>query len=244
MEDKKLSEEELYDELDVMYRRVADLERMEAAPEDLSGLREYKQTADKAASTHGKVISLLYHEIRAILRKPFMITMSVPLVLLASILIITLVKVMIASQGPNSDHIRSSTRGTPSELKENPSALPSVQTEQKAAQEIEAMEEKAKSVSQGIMKPDNPFPDRYYAIQVGAFRNWENARDLIEIFKGKGFDVYWISMERRNKGILYKVLVGHFMDGNEAAEFAKDKGILNDYPGSFILAISSSEIGH
>ena len=94
------------------------------------------------------------------------------------------------------------------------------------------------------MKPDNPLaPDRYHAIQVGTFRNWEHACDLIEIFKGKGFDVYWISMERRNKGILYKVLVGHFMDGNEAAKFAKDKGILNDYPGSFIWGISSSEIG-
>jgi cell division septation protein DedD len=261
MKDKQISEEELYDELDTMYRRVVDLEGKEAAPGDRSGPRECKGAADKPASPHEEVILLPREEILAMPGKPFkrksrqnekwsyrrifMITMSVPLILLAFILIITLVKVMIASRGPNSDHIQSSTRATPSELKGNPSALPSVQTEQKAAQEIEAKEEKAESVSQGIMKPDNPLaPDRYHAIQVGTFRNWEHACDLIEIFKGKGFDVYWISMERRNRGILYKVLVGRFMDGNEAAEFAKDKGILNDYPGSFILAISSSEIGH
>jgi len=204
-----------------MYRRVADLERMEAAPEGLSGLQEYKQTADKPASTHEKIIPLLYHEIRAILGKPFkkklrqnekwsyrrmiVITMSVPLILLASILIMTIVKVTITSQNRNSDHIQSSTRATSPESKEHPSALPSVQTEKKAAQEIEAIEEKAASVSQGIVKPDNPLaPDRYHAIQVGAFRNWENARDLIEIFKGKEFDVYWISMERRNRGIYTK----------------------------------------
>jgi cell division septation protein DedD len=261
MKDKKLSEEELYDKLDIMYRRVADLERKDLEPEERTGPQEYKQTSDEPASTHEEVISLPREEILAVLGKPFkkksrqnekwshsrmiMITMSLPLILLASILIITLVKVMIASQGPNSDHIQSSTRATPSELKENPSALPSVQTEQKTMQETETKEEKAESVSQGIMKPDNPLaPDRYHAIQVGAFRNWENARDLIEIFKRKGLDVYWISMERSNRGILYKVLVGHFMDRNEAAEFAKNKAILNDYPGSFILAISSSGIGH
>jgi cell division septation protein DedD len=112
-------------------------------------------------------------------------------------------------------------------------------------QETEAKEEKAESVPQGRMKPDTPLaPNRYYAMQVGAFHNWENARDLVEVFKGKGLDVYWITTESRNEGILYKVLVGHFIDRNEAAEFMKDKSILNDYPGSFILAISSSKVGH
>jgi hypothetical protein len=260
MKDKKISEEELYDELDVMYRRVADLEGKEAAPEVPSGPQEYKQTSDESASTHEEVISLPDHEIRAILGKPFrkkpqnrkwsyrrmiLIPMSVALILLTSLLIMTIVKVPITSQGPKSDHIQSSTRAIPPESKEDPSGLPSAQTEQKAIQETEAKEEKAESVPQEMMKPDTPLaPDRYYAMQVGAFRNWENARDLVEVFKGKGLDVYWISTESKNKGILFKVLVGHFMDRNEAAEFMKDKSILDDYPGSFILAISSSKVGH
>ena len=92
-----------------------------------------------------------------------------------------------------------------SRVKRTPVCLAFGSDRTEGAQEIEAIEEKAASVSQGIVKPDNPLaPDRYHAIQVGAFRNWEYARDLIEIFKGKEFDVYWISMERRNRGIYTK----------------------------------------
>jgi cell division septation protein DedD len=259
MKDKPISEEELYDELDAMYRRVADLEGKEAVLEDPIRPQEYGWTSDEPASTHREFITPPGDEIRATLEEPLkkkrrqhkkwsyrrrviIVTLSFPLILLVSILVINFVKGRIAFQGPPSEHVQSSTRATPSGSKEQVAGLPSVQTEEKATQEIEAKEERTEFVPQGTAKPDVPItPKKYYAIQVGAFRHLENANELIEVFKEKGLDAYWISMASRNGGILYKVLVGHFADRNEAVEFVNDKSVLSDYPGSFVLPISSSE---
>ena len=256
MKDKSISEEELYDELDAMYHRVADLQGKEAALEDPTGPQEYGRTADEAASTHKEFIPAPGDQIREILAEPLkrkqrqhkkwsyrriIIILSLPLILLVSIFVIKIVKPMIGSQGPHLEPIQSSTQATPSGSKEDVAGLPSVQTEQKGMQEIETKEEREESVPQGITKPDDSVaPKKYYAIQVGAFRNLENANELIEIFKEKGLDAYCISLSSRNGGIFYKVLVGSFVDRNEAAEFAKDRSVLNDYPGSFILPISPS----
>lgn len=257
MKDKPISEEELYDELDAMYRRVADLQGKEVALEDPIRPQEYGWTADEPASTRKEFISPPGDEIGEILakrlkknqrqhkkwsyRRMIIITLSFPLILLVSILVIKIVKLMIPSQGPHLEPIQSSTRAIPSGSKEHASGLPSVQTEQKAMQEIEAKKESEESVPQETTKPDDPVaPKKYYAIQVGAYRNLENANELIEVFREKGLDAYWISISSRNGGIFYKVLVGHFVDRNEATEFARDKSVLNDYPGSFILPISSS----
>lgn len=257
MKDKSISEEELYGELDAMYQRVADLERKEAALEEPIHPREYGWTADEPASPHEEFISPPGDEIPEILAEPLkktsrqhrkwshrriiIITLSFPLVLLVSILVINIVRLMIASQGADLEPIQSPTQATPPGPKEHLTGFPSVQTVEKTTQEIEAGEEREKSVPHGVTKPDAPgVPKKYYAIQVGAFRNLEHANELIAIFKEKGLDAYRIRTSGRNGGIIYKVLVGHFVDRNEAAEFTKDKSVLNDYPGCFILPISSS----
>jgi hypothetical protein len=260
MKEKQISEEELFDELDTMYRRVADLERKEAASEHDRSPYEHSQIADKATSTRGKVISFPEHRIRAIPGKPLkkkteqnkrrlyrltIMATSSSLIVLAFILMITILKPMTPPERFKISDTHQLTVATPSAFKKHPSESPLVQTNQEAMQNAQEEVEKAKSISQGIMKPDNPLtPNRYYAIQVGVFRNWKNVRDLIEVFKKKGLDAYWISMESKNMGTLYKVLIGHFMDTNEAAEFVKNKEILNNYPESFIREISSSEINH
>jgi len=260
MKDKQISDEELFDELDTMYRRVADLERREAASEHDRSHYEYRQITDKATSTRGKVISFPEHRIRGISGKPLkkkpeqnkkrsyrltIIATSFSLIMLAFILMITILKPITPPQRFKIGDTHQLTVATPSAPEKHPSESPQVQTDQEAMQNTQEEVEKAKSISQEIMKPDNPLPqNRYYAIQVGAFRNWKNVRDLIEVFKKKGLDAYWISMESKNMGTLYKVFVGHFMDTNEAAEFVKDKKILNNYPDSFIRDISASEINH
>lgn len=260
MKDKQISEEELLDELDIMYRRVADIERREAASEHDSSPYEHGQIADKATSTRGKVISFPEHRIRAVPETPLrekpeqdkkrsyrltVIAASFSLIMLALILIITILKPMIFPQRSKMGDTHQSNVATPSALEKHPSESPAVQTEQEALQNTQGEVEKAKTISQGIMKPDNPLSqNRYYAIQVGAFRNWKNVLDLIEVFKKKGLDAYWMSMESKDMGILYKVFVGHFMDTDEAAEFVKEKKILNNYPHSFIREISPSKINH
>jgi cell division septation protein DedD len=102
--------------------------------------------------------------------------------------------------------------------------------------------EKAKPVSQEIVKSSQPVPPgRYYAIQIGSFHDMENVRGLIGAFKKEGLDAYWITMKNKNGGALYRVLVGQFADTNEAAQFLKDKKILKNYPDSFVREVSVSK---
>jgi len=249
MKDKSISEEKLYDELDAMYRRVADLQGKEAAPEEPIRQQEDKWTADQPASTGDDIPEMLAEPLRNeqwqhkkwSYRRIIVITLSFPLILLVSISVIKIVKLVIASKSPHLQPIQSSTRAIPTGVKETASGLPPVQTEQEAIQEIEAKEERKESVPQGITKPDVPVaPQKYYAIQVGVFRHLGNANELIEVFKEKGLDAYWVNAPSRSGAIFYKVLVGRFVDRNEAAKFAKDESILNDYPDSFVLPISPS----
>jgi cell division septation protein DedD len=101
-----------------------------------------------------------------------------------------------------------------------------------------------KPISQEITKPSKPLPQGkyYYAIQVGAFSDMENVQELVEALKKEGLEAYWLTMKSRSRGTLYRVLVGQFMNENEAAQFLKDKEILKNYPDSFIKEVSSSQI--
>jgi cell division septation protein DedD len=81
-------------------------------------------------------------------------------------------------------------------------------------------------------------------VQVGAFRNWRNASDLIGALQKKDVEAYWIELESKNMVTLYKVFFGYFMDRNEATTFMKEKEILKNYPDSFVREISSEEVNH
>jgi len=95
------------------------------------------------------------------------------------------------------------------------------------------------------MKPDSPLNrKRYYAVQVGVFRDWGNTSDLIEALQKKEIEAYWIEVDSKGRGTLYKVFAGYFTDRNEATEFMKEKEILKNYPGSFVQEISSQEVNH
>jgi len=260
MKDKQISEKDLFDELDAMYRRVADLERGEEAPEHDRSPYEYSQTTDKATSTRGKVISFPEHRIRAISEEPLkkkpeqnkkrsyrltIIATSFSLTMLVFILMINILKPMTPPQRFKIYDIYQKNVPTPLALEKHPSESPAVQKDQVAMQNTQEKVEKAKSMSQGIMKPDNLLAqNKYYAIQVGVFRNWKNVFELMEVSKKNGLDAYWISIKNKKMEILYKVFIGHFMNKDEAAEFVKEKKILNSYPDSFISEISSSEINH
>jgi cell division septation protein DedD len=173
------------------------------------------------------------------------VPMSLPLILVALILTLAVVKPTITPRRSNLGYVQQKTVARPSKLVEPPPASPSVQAEQEAMQKTEENLEKKELNFQANKRADNLFTrNGYYAIQVGAFYEWENARDLMEVFKREGLDAYWISRESKNRGILYRVFVGCFIDRNEAAEFVKGNSILSAYPGSFIRVISSSEMSH
>jgi cell division septation protein DedD len=119
----------------------------------------------------------------------------------------------------------------------------SAQTKQETAKTAQEEVKKEKAISQEITKPSKPLPQgRYYAIQVGALSDMENVRELVEALKKEGLEAYWLTMKSRSRGTLYRVLVGQFMNENEAAQFLKDKKILKNYPDSFIKEVSSSKM--
>lgn len=277
--DKQIPEEELFDELDAMYQRVADIEKEEAT-EILT------HEEDASSSTHGT---------RVVPEKPLRkksgrnknrsfrpMILGTIAILFALILGITFWKPMAILQLLKIGDVQQPTvpprpapRKPPAVVTPKPSpappkppsavtppALPTppavatspaapkppsesfpAQTKQEAVKGPQEGAEKPKPIPQEIVKPNKPVPQgKYFAIQVGSFRDMENVRDLVGVLKKEGLDAYWLTMKSKKSGVLYRVLVGQFMDTNEAAQFLKDKKILKNYPDSFIQEISSSKI--
>ena len=272
--DKQIPEEELFDELDAMYQRVADIEKEEATK--VSSQEEVKNKnqggldmgSKKKSGQNGK--------------RPYRpIILGAIAVLFALILAITFWKPTAVLQLLNLGGTQQPTLSTPTPPRPRkppsivtpaaPPAPPSIATSQtppppppvaassapppsppkslpaQAKQEAvlppREEAEKAKPISQEIVKLNKPTPrGKYFAIQVGSFHDMENVRDLVGALKKEGLDAYWITMKSKKSGALFRVLVGQFMDTNEAAQFLKDKKILKNYPDSFIQEISSSKI--
>ncbi len=283
MKDKQISEEELLDELDTMYQRVADIEKEEAeqAPPALPSPKKIKPIQKK--------------------RRPYrtiIIMASVFFIVLASILTITIFEPVTFLQrlktggtqpptvapspsptkrptvapspaAPKSPVVATSLEppkppavASSSAASSSPSVAPSpaaprpapesspVQVKQEAVKRTQGEPEKvtskpqeASSKPQEIVKLNQPAPrGRYYAIQVGAFRDMENVREVVEAFKKEGLEAYWTTMKSRGSGAFYRVLVGRFTDENEAAQFLRDKKILKNYPDSFVKEVSSTKM--
>ncbi len=286
--DKQIPEEELFDELDAMYQRVADIEKEEAT-------EIFTQEEATSFSTRGtRVASEKPSKKRPgrNKRRPYRpMILGAIAILFALILGITFWKPMAilellkigdvqeptvplrpaprkapavvtpqpppapptvptspASPKPPSAVTppappTSPTVATSPALPKPPSESVPAQTKQEAVKSPREEPEKAKPIPQEIVKPDKPaLQGKYYAIQIGSFREMENVRDLVGFLKKEGLDAYWITSKSRKRGTLHKVFVGQFMDTNEAAQFLKDNKILKNYPDSFIQEISSSKI--
>jgi cell division septation protein DedD len=261
MKNKQISEEDLLDELDTMYQRVADIEKEEAAEPPPPLMIKPKQKKKRSYRT-------------------IIIMISVFFIILASILAITIFDPMSFLQRLKMGDTQPSTVATPPAPSKrstvvpspvppkppsaaaspaappSPSVVPSpavpskppseslpVQTKQEAVKKTQEEAKKAKSKPQEILKPDKPAPQgKYYAIQVGSFRDMENVRELTDAFKKEGLDAYWITIKSRSTGTLYRVLVGQFTDENEATQFLNNKKIFKTYPDSFIKEVSPSKI--
>jgi cell division septation protein DedD len=272
MKDKEISEEELLDELDTMYQRVADIEKEEAAETPTLVRTKPKRNKRRSYRTVIVVIFVFFIILASILA----ITIFDPITLLQrltmrdkqpstvitspappkrSTVVSSPVPPTPPSVATSPEASPPSSVGTSPPAPSPPSAVPSpappkspsesfpVQTKQEPVRSPREEAEKPKSISQEIVKLNKPLPQgKYYAIQVGSFRDMENVRELTQVFKKEGLDAYWITMKSKGRGTLYRVLVGQFMDENEAAQFLKEKKILKNYPDSFIKEVSSSKI--
>jgi cell division septation protein DedD len=261
MKDDQASEEKLMGELDRMYQHVADIESCQAQVEHNQNPYEREQISEQEASTHAKIIPFPGHRIHLPSgepsdaseeeprqkRKPFyrryFIVASFSLIFLVFVLLIIPFKGMIAP--PRSE------RGDPNQLTFPIHSTPSppVQSEEDVLQNIKERRQKAGTMPQQTVQSRTPsnqtigskFPfatTKHYAVQVGAFRNWENASERIDALHMKNLEPYWIEMQSRSRRTLYVVFSGYFTERNEAVKFLKGKDILKNYPDSYVREIS------
>ena len=59
-----------------------------------------------------------------------------------------------------------------------------------------------------------------YTLQVGAFNNPQEAQDLVNQMKKKGYDAYQVTGSAAAKGTLHRVRIGYFQTLQEARQFA------------------------
>ncbi|MEW6068132.1 MAG: response regulator [Nitrospirota bacterium] len=78
---------------------------------------------------------------------------------------------------------------------------------------LPAVEKKPKPEIESKTKP-------VYSVQVGAFKNEINAAILIKQYKEKGYNAFIHKSTERDKGTLYRVLIGSFNDRREAVNLA------------------------
>jgi cell division septation protein DedD len=268
--DKQIPEEELFEELDAMYQRVADIEKEEET--DI-----FTQGETASSSTNGAQVvpekPLRKKSGRNKKRSYRPMILGAIAVFLALILGVTFWKPMtilqlfkIGDVTQPSVPPRPTPRKPPAVVTPQPPATPPTVAPSPVAPKPPSatippappaspvvvtspapkppFESAPVQTKQEALKSPPPSPQgKFYAIQIGSFREMENVRDLVGVLKKEGLDAYWIAAKSKKTGALYKVFVGQFMDRNEAARFQKDKTILKNYPDSFIQEISSSRIG-
>jgi cell division septation protein DedD len=271
MKDKQISEEELLGELDTMYQRVADIEKEEAAqaPPPLKiKPKQKKKPPYRTIIIMAFVFFIVLASILTITIFDPMILLqrlktggTQPSTISTPPAPPKRSTVVPPPAPPKSPSVATSPAAPPSpSVAPSPAAPPSSsvapspaapkrtselppQIKQEAVKGTQEETEKAKSEPQEIVKPIKPVPrEKYYAIQIGSFREMENVHDLVGVLKKEGLDAYWITSKSRKRGTLHKVFVGQFMDTNEAARFLKDKKIFKEYPDSFIKEVSSSKV--
>jgi len=251
MKDPKMPEKEVFEDLDKMYQRAADIEKEEAAEASVHK-KEKPKPKEKQSSRPIMIVALIVCIIlAAILAFPSLKQIIAPLLPKPSKTpppFITALPVPKAkpSVPPPAPKEQEPVKTIPKEAekpKPVPPAPPPVPKEQEVMKISPKEVEKAKPIPKEIMKSAKPLiQEKYYTIQTGAFHNLKYARDLLEILKKDGLDAYLTRIEGKKRGTFYKVFVGHFKDEKEGMRFLKEKKILNDYPGSFVRREPSFEV--
>jgi cell division septation protein DedD len=268
--DKPIPEEELFDELDAMYQRVADIEKEEATevlpqiepkPSLTPGTRVASERPLKKKPGWNKKRSyrpMILGAIAILFALILGITFWKPMAILELLKIGDVQQptvpprpaprkppAVVTPKAPPAPP----TATTPAATPQPPSAVtppappisPTVATSP-APPKPPSESVPAQTKQEAVKSPAPPPQGKFYAIQIGSFREMENVRDLVEALKKEGLDAYWIASKSKKRGALYKVFVGKFADTNEAAQFQRDKKILKNYSDNFIQEISSSKI--
>ncbi len=85
---------------------------------------------------------------------------------------------------------------------------------------------------------NQPLSKKRYTIQIKADKDLKKINELSDILKERGLDAYWEEVDIKNKGRWYRIFIGRFADASEAAKYMKENKIGISYPGSFIQKVS------
>jgi cell division septation protein DedD len=77
-----------------------------------------------------------------------------------------------------------------------------------------------------------------YAIQVSAMRDLNMAKEFVQTQKKSGQKVYLAKIKIKNRGVWYRVYLGHFANKGEATRYLKEKKIEEFFPECFIRKLS------
>ena len=258
MKNEKISDKDVFEDLDERYQRAAEIEKGEegetAAPKEEEPKPKKKQSP-RSIFIAVLIVCIMFAGIllfsslkQIIVRQPPKASFRPPLVAARPV---TKPKPPAPPPVPKEQEpIKATSEETekPKPVPPAPPLAPKAQQSMKTApQEIEKPKsgppapppvpkaQEAMKIPPKEVKKTKPMPrEEYYTIQTGAFRDLEYARELFEILKKDGFDAYLTKIDGKKRGTFHKVFVGHFRDEKEGARFLEEKEILNNYPGSFV----------
>ncbi len=251
MKDNQASEETLMGELDRMYRDVAEIESCQAPAEHNQNPSEPERILSQETSTHAKIIPFPGQRIHLPSEEPSDVSEKEPergkkhsyrlhlvvgcfsLMVLVSVSFIIPLKGMMALPGSEKREQDQLTSGIYSRLS------PPVQVEEGFLESSGERQQKTETMAHRALGPNSPFtPEKHYAVQVGAFRNWEYASERIDALRKKDLEPYWTEIQGKSGRIIYVVFSGYFAERNEATNFLKRKDIFDNYPDSYVREIS------
>ncbi len=246
MRDDQASDETLMKELDRMYLRIADLEKPQALAQNNPDDRG--QDSGQEAKIHEKIIPFPKARIPVASRKtsedkleykrkPWYrsyLILPFPVIILLIVCLIISTK-LIGPRNKEKTKTYQQTFSVPAE------SLAPAETED-FGQKTEEREQDFEMQPDSTTKPVISLAQKnHYTVQVGAFENWEITCNLLKELRDKGLECHWAEIKTGNGGSLYRVFSGYFENSNEANEFMRKRGIVDDYPDSFAKEISSNE---
>ena len=89
-----------------------------------------------------------------------------------------------------------------------------------------------------VKTPGQPAAAKGYAIQVSALRDLNTTKEFVEAQKKNGHALYWARITTQDRGVWYRIYLGHFADRAEAARYMQGKKIKESFPGCFIQKLS------
>lgn len=260
MGDDQASDERLMKELDRIYLRISDLERPQSPAPNNPG--NVGQDSGQEVKLHEKVIPFpkppqqgvsrdptrnptripvtsrkASEDVLERKRKPWYksyLFLPFPVISLLIVCLIIFTPLVIGPRNKDKTKRYQQTFSVPTK------ALAPAETED-FGQKIER-EQEPEMQSDPTTKPVVSLIQKsHYTVQVGAFENWEVTCRLMEELRDKGLECRWAEIQTENGGFLYRVFSGYFESSNEANEYMRKCGMVNDYPGSFVREISSNE---